>query len=210
MVSISKKWSDNALENYFLDLLVQKHIIDREIQDLLTIIEKSPVHTDYQLLIKRLLFGEKNIYIENWGTLGSSLQDMIASMDIRGNNVSGYGIILQMMVRIIEKIFDINDENFHDFILSEEKEDVEHQLIILMKRVLDFMEIGLKDILEKSTELVEPRWEYLKDEYLVIEATLKKYPITIMQSEKENINKVKISVDEVAARIHDRKIKQRF
>ena len=194
MVSISKKWSDNALENYFLDLLVQKHIIDREIQDLLTIIEKSPVHTDYQLLIKRLLFGEKNIYIENWGTLGSSLQDMIASMDIRGNNVSGYGIILQMMVRIIEKIFDINDENFHDFILSEEKEDVEHQLIILMKRVLDFMEIGLKDILEKSTELVEPRWEYLKDEYLVIEATLKKYPITIMQSEKENINKVKISV----------------
>lgn len=136
---------------------MQKHIIDREIQDLLTIIEKSPVHTDYQLLIKRLLFGEKNIYIENWGTLGSSLQDMIASMDIRGNNVSGYGIILQMMVRIIEKIFDINDENFHDFILSEEKEDVEHQLIILMKRVLDFMEIGLKDILEKSTELVEPR-----------------------------------------------------
>jgi hypothetical protein len=66
MTTFTKKSNDNALEDYFIDLLVQKHIIDREIQDILTIIEKSDIHSDYQLLLKRVLFGKKNIYIENW------------------------------------------------------------------------------------------------------------------------------------------------
>jgi hypothetical protein len=47
-----------------------------------------------------------------------------------------------MMIRVIEEVFDVDDEHFHDFILSEEKEDIEHQLIILIKRILDFMEAG--------------------------------------------------------------------
>lgn len=66
MTDVKKTGSDNILEDYFLGLLVDKHIIDREIQDLLDIIEKSSLHPDYQRLIKKILFGEKNIYLENW------------------------------------------------------------------------------------------------------------------------------------------------
>lgn len=51
-----KTGSDNQLEDYFLGLLIDKHIIDREIQDLLDIIEKSELHGDYQMLIKKILF----------------------------------------------------------------------------------------------------------------------------------------------------------
>ena len=64
-----RRGGDNALEDYFLELVIKKHIIDREIHDLLEITEKSPLHPDYQILVKRILFGESNIYIENWGTL---------------------------------------------------------------------------------------------------------------------------------------------
>jgi hypothetical protein len=52
----AKIGSDNELEDYFLGLLVDKHIIDREIQDLLDVIEKSQLHSDYQMLIKKILF----------------------------------------------------------------------------------------------------------------------------------------------------------
>ncbi len=66
MTEVKKIGSDNVLEDYFLDLLVEKHIIDREIQDLLDVIEKGQIHPDYQKLMKKILFGEKNIYLENW------------------------------------------------------------------------------------------------------------------------------------------------
>ncbi len=49
-------------------------------------------------------------------------------------------MVLEMILHVIEDIFDISDEFFHDFLLSEDKEDIEHQLIILMKRILDFVE----------------------------------------------------------------------
>lgn len=66
MADIQKTGGDNVVEDYFLNLLVDKHIIDREIQDLLSIIEKSGLHSDYQILLKKILFGENNIYLENW------------------------------------------------------------------------------------------------------------------------------------------------
>lgn len=156
--------------------MANKHIIDREIQDLLHIIEKSKLHPDYQLLIKKILFGDKNIYVENWGTLQSSLEDIIKSIDIRGNDVEEYGIVLRIMIRVVEEIFDIDDAYLHEFLLSEEKEDIEHRLIILMKRILDYIESGLKDIIEHSEHLDIPIGDHLKDEYLIIKAALEKYP----------------------------------
>ncbi len=59
------------------------------------------------------------------------------------------------MIRVIEEVFNVDDEHLHEFIHSEEKEDIEHQLIILMKRMLDYVEIGIKELLEKTTELSE-------------------------------------------------------
>jgi hypothetical protein len=63
--------------------VIKKHVIDREIKDLIAIVEESTLHDDYQLLVKRVLFGEKNIYIENWGTLEGSLIDIVKTSDIR-------------------------------------------------------------------------------------------------------------------------------
>lgn len=193
------------LEDYFLNLLVDKHIIDREIQDLLDIIEKSLLHPDYQRLIKKILFGEKNIYLENWWTLQTSLTDLITSINVRGHEVESYGIVLRMMMRVIEEVFDVGDEYFHDFILSEEKEDVEHRLILLMKRILDYIENGLRDMMAHSEQLYEPIDDHVKDEFIIIKSALLQYPTTIMTSQKEAIKSLKISIDMVLAGIKDRK-----
>lgn len=48
--------ADNILEDYFLELVINKHVIDREIQDTIDIIEASTLHEDYQILIKKVLF----------------------------------------------------------------------------------------------------------------------------------------------------------
>ncbi len=48
-----------------------------------------------------------------------------------------------MMISVIEEVFDVGDEYFHDFLICEEKEDIEHRLILLMKRILDYVEAGL-------------------------------------------------------------------
>jgi hypothetical protein len=48
--------TDNILEDYFLELVIKKHVIDREIQDTIKIIESSNLHEDYQILIKKVLF----------------------------------------------------------------------------------------------------------------------------------------------------------
>ncbi len=205
MTEIKKIGSDNVLEDYFLDLLVEKHIIDREIQDLLDVIEKSAIHPDYQRLMKKILFWEKNIYLENWGTLETSLADIIKSINIRGNDVASYGIVLRMMMRVIEEVFDVEDEYFHDFILSEEKEDVEHRLIILMKRILDYVENGLRDMITHSEQLDEPIDDHIKDEFLIIKSALLQYPAEIMTSQKNAIEGLKIEVDAVLIKIKERK-----
>jgi hypothetical protein len=74
--------------------------------------------------------------------------DIIHTEDIRGNEVNVYGIVLGIMLRVIEEVFDVNDKDFQDFLLSEEREDIEHRLIILIKRILDFIDSGLKEMFE--------------------------------------------------------------
>jgi len=62
----NKTGSDNALENYFLQLLIEKKVIDREIQEVLDVVEKCPLHHDYKALLKIILFGHENLYFQNW------------------------------------------------------------------------------------------------------------------------------------------------
>ena len=50
------KKSEQILEDYFLELVIKKHVIDREIQETLTIIDESRLHSEYQMLIKKVLF----------------------------------------------------------------------------------------------------------------------------------------------------------
>lgn len=124
---------------------------------------------------------------------------------MRGHEVESYGIVLRMMMRVIEEVFDVGDEYFHDFILSEEKEDVEHRLILLMKRILDYIENGLRDMMAHSEQLYEPIDDHVKDEFIIIKSALLQYPTTIMTSQKEAIKSLKISIDMVLAGIKDRK-----
>ena len=110
-----------------------------------------------------------------------------------------------MMMRVIEEVFDVEDEYFHDFILSEEKEDVEHRLIILMKRILDYVENGLRDMITHSEQLDEPIDDHIKDEFLIIKSALLQYPTEIMTSQKNAIEGLKIEVDAVLIKIKERK-----
>lgn len=206
MIPAPKRWSDNATEDYFLDLLINKHIIDREIQDLIDVIEKSNLHPDYQILIKRTLFGNKNIYLENWGTLGSSLEDIMKSINIRGNDVAEYGIVLRTMMGVIEEVFDVDDEYTHDFLMFEEKEDIEHRLIILMKRVLDFIETGLKEMLTNIQYLDKPIVDgHVRKEFSIIHDTLLQYSRLILESEGEHIRELKLEVDTAVQKIAQKK-----
>ncbi len=48
--------TDNILEDYFLELVINKHAIDREIRETLDIIDTSNLHEDYRILVKKVLF----------------------------------------------------------------------------------------------------------------------------------------------------------
>jgi hypothetical protein len=136
-----KQGSDNALENYFLELVVQKKTIDREVQEILDIVEQSPLHHNYKILLKRMLFGNENLYFENWGTLQDGLLDAIKTGEVRDDEIEDHGIIVNIIVQLIEEVFDIPDEYMYAFIILEQRAGVEHDLVILMKRLLDHLEI---------------------------------------------------------------------
>jgi|GEM_PF-1958592 len=136
-----KQGSDNALENYFLELVVQKKVIDREVQGIFDVTEKSSLHYDYKVLLKKILFGHENLYFENWGTLQDGLLDAIKIGEVRDADTEEHGIVIDMIVQLVEMVFDVPDESMHAFVLLEQRESAEHNLIILMKRMLDDLRI---------------------------------------------------------------------
>lgn len=74
-----------------------------------------------------------------------------------------------------------------------------------MKRILDYVESGLRDILEHSEHLDEPVGDHLKDEYIIIKSALEKYPEEIMESQKNSIESLKIESDALLVKIKTRK-----
>jgi hypothetical protein len=56
MPPATKTSSDNVLEDYFLELVIHKHVVDREIHDTIVVIDGSRLHPDYRILIKKVLF----------------------------------------------------------------------------------------------------------------------------------------------------------
>lgn len=202
--------TDNILEDYFLELVINKHAIDREIRETLDIIDASNLHEDYRILVKKVLFWEKNLFLENWGTLGASLMDMIHSEDIRGHEIEIYGVVLGVMFRVIEEVFNVDNEHFHDFLLSESREDIEHRLIILIKRVLDFIERGLGEMFQNMENLDEPIVNgHIRKEFAVIESSLLQYSGLILESEGSHIHELKIQVDALVAQIEEKKKRMR-
>lgn len=198
--------ADNILEDYFLELVINKHVVDREIHDTLETINNSGLHEDYKDLIKKVLFWEKNLYLENWGTLGNSLMDMIHTTDIRGHEIEIYGIVLGVMMRVIEEVFNVDNEHFHDFLLSEKREDIEHRLIILIKRVLDFIDSGLKEMFQNTQHLDKPIIDgHVRKEFSIIRDTLQQYSWLILESEWDHIREIKIQVDTLVAEIEEKK-----
>lgn len=192
-----EKWSDNALENYFLELLIEKKVIDREIQEVLDVVEKSPLHHDYKSLLKIILFGHENLYFQNWGTLQDGLMDVIKVGEIRANTHEEHGIIIDIILWLVEEIFDIPDEHMHSFVILEDREDVEHSLIILMKRMLDHLEVGLTELISQSPHLSKPIEEQPHSEYILFEKNLHSLPHVFMETEKERIAALKNSVHEL-------------
>ncbi len=153
-----KRGSDNALENYFLELVVQKKVIDREIQSILDIIEESDLYKEYKSILKKILFGKENLYLENWGTLQDGMLDAIKTGEVRADDLEDHGVVINMIVELVEKVFDIPDESMHAFILLEQRNDIEHGLIALMKCMLDHMIIGLQELITQTMyrEVADP------------------------------------------------------
>lgn len=189
-----KQGSDNALENYFLELIVQKKTIDREVQEILDIVEHSTLHYDYKILLKRMLFGTENLYFENWGTLQDGLLDAIKTGEVRDDDIEDHGIIVNMVVQLIETVFDIPDESMHAFIMLEQRESVEHDLVILMKRMLDHLEIGLKELISQSTQLSQKKDSKHHSEFIVIQKNLTKLPSLFFETEKDKIAALKNTI----------------
>lgn len=105
--------------------------------------------------------------------------------------------MLEIILHVIEDVFDISDEFFHDFLLSESKEDIEHQLIILMKRTLDFVEQGLQSMLKQSKHLDTPIDAHIRKEFDIIKQTLEKYPEVILTELRDQIEALKNEVERV-------------
>ena len=131
---------------------------------------------------------------------------MVRTTNIRGHEVDIYGVILGIMLRVIEEVFDVDDEHFHDFILSENKEDIEHRLIILIKRVLDFIETGLKEMFQNTKHLDKPIGDgHIRKEFSVMHDTLLQYSSLILESEGNHIRELKLQVDGLVQKIRQKK-----
>ncbi len=136
--------------------------------------------------------------------------DMIHSEDIRGHEIEIYGVVLGVMFRVIEEVFNVDNEHFHDFLLSESREDIEHRLIILIKRVLDFIERGLGEMFQNMENLDEPIENgHIRKEFTVIESSLLQYSGLILESEGSHIHELKIQVDALVAQIEEKKKRMR-
>lgn len=132
--------------------------------------------------------------------------DIVHTTNIRGHEIETYGIVLGVMLRVIEEVFDVDDIHFHDFILSESREDIEHRLIILIKRVLDFIEKGLAEMFQNMENLDEPIVDgHIRSEFTVIETTLHQYSGIILESEGAHIRDLKIQVDNLVVEMEENK-----
>lgn len=132
--------------------------------------------------------------------------DMIKTTDIRGHEVEIYGVVLGIMLRVIEEVFDVDDILFHDFIFSENKEDVEHRLIILIKRVLDFIETGLREMFQNIKHLDKPIIDgHIRKEFTIIEDTLHQYSNLILEAEGDHIRDLKLEVDTIVQQLQQKK-----
>ncbi len=189
-----KQGSDNALENYFLELVVQKKVIDREVQEILEVIEKSPLHREYKTSLKKTLFGNENLYFENWGTLQDGLLDAIKTGEVREEEIEEHGIVVDIIVQLVEMVFDIPDESMHAFILLEQRGWIEHTLIALMKRMLDHLEVGLKELIDQAPHLTEKKEEKFHSEFIVLQKNLSKLPHIFFETDKDRIAALKQSV----------------
>lgn len=191
------QWSDNALENYFLELVVQKKVIDREIQEVLDVVVKSTLHSEYKMLIKRTLFGSENLYFENWGTLQDGLMDAIKIWEIRAKHSQQHWLILDIIVKLVESVFDIPDESMYSFILLEQRGGVENTLIALMKRMLDHLEVGLTELIMRSPHLENKTENGLHSEFLMLQKDLSSFPNLFFETEKDRIASLKHNVQDI-------------
>lgn len=110
------------------------------------------------------------------------------------------------MLRVIEEVFNVDNIHFHDFLLSESREDIEHRLILLIKRVIDFMERGMKEMLQNLQELDEAIVDgHIRKEFDVIRSTLLQYSSLILESEGVHIRELKTQVDSLVVQIEEKK-----
>jgi hypothetical protein len=85
----------------------------------------------------------------------------------------------------------------HSFVILEDREDVEHSLIILMKRMLDHLEVGLTELIAQSPHLIHPIEEQPHSEYILLEKNLHTLPHVFLETEKDRIAAIKNSVQEL-------------
>ncbi len=113
---------------------------------------------------------------------------------MRENEIDDHGIVIDMIVRLIEMVFDIPDESMYDFVLLEQREEIEHSLVALMKRMLDHLEVGLKEMVAQSPHLTGKKDSNLHPEYIVLQKNLSKLPNIFFETDKDKIATLKQSV----------------
>lgn len=200
MVDITQDHNnDNKLEDYFFDLLISKHATDKEIMDLLHVIQKSKIHKDYKLKLSHLLFWEENLYVQNWWTLQQSLLSIAHNECLRTWKIHTHGVVLELLFKMVEYLFDIPDSHMLNFIMSDDKESVEHSIIALMKRVLDYFEIGFEKLLSETSALAESIQDtgWIPSEYILIEKALLQYPEEILKTQSAKIHELKNQIDTI-------------
>lgn len=61
--------------------------------------------------------------------------------EIRANETEEHGVVLDLIVHLVETIFNIPDESMQAFVMLEQREEIEYSLIALIKRMLDHIGI---------------------------------------------------------------------
>lgn len=180
---------DNKLENIFFEMILNNHNLNIEILKIYDLIKSQNIWKNDKIIINKKIFW---LWLINED---EEIKELLKS--IRNDDIKEY-LLYKMVFEIIEDIFDIDDTNHLNILLSNLKEELETDIIYFLKDIFKFLYEKIRSNLEaKKWFLWNIDSDYLDNKELSellneIEKLFKDITIELKKSEEKRLIKEKI------------------
>lgn len=136
-----KNSKDNKLENYIFESILNNSQFNSLILDIFDVFSKQNISKNDKQRIFEIIFG--------WGIMDEDgeIRTYISDQKKQYDNNS---LLYKTIYTFIQYIFNIDDENHLDFILTDAKEEIETDIIYFFRDVLEYIKESLKGLLNKK------------------------------------------------------------